>query len=99
MSVPSPKPGCANAASPSPARQAAERGARDLPVICLGPDRASSRAGVLVSAPGALAHEYAEAGGKAAFYGKPHMTLMAAPGRALNACKILIFDGTPGAFF
>jgi len=46
-----------------------------------------------------LAHEYAEAGGKAAFYGKPHMTLMAAPGRALNACKILIFDGTPGAFF
>ena len=47
--------------------------ARDLPILCTNPDRASPRAGgVNVTSPGALAHSAADAGGKVVFYGKPH---------------------------
>ncbi|MEM8572283.1 MAG: TIGR01459 family HAD-type hydrolase [Pseudomonadota bacterium] len=46
---------------------------RRLRVFCTNPDRASPRAGgrVVVS-PGALAHDYAQAGGEVVYYGKPH---------------------------
>ncbi|MEM9013043.1 MAG: TIGR01459 family HAD-type hydrolase [Pseudomonadota bacterium] len=47
--------------------------ARDIPVLCTNPDRAAPRAnGKVVVSPGALAHAYAEAGGRVRFYGKPH---------------------------
>ena len=42
-------------------------------LICSNPDRKAPRAdGRLVESPGALAHEYADAGGDVHFYGKPH---------------------------
>ncbi|MEM9317986.1 MAG: TIGR01459 family HAD-type hydrolase [Pseudomonadota bacterium] len=48
--------------------------ARDLPVMCTNPDRASPRAGgQVVASPGALAHAYAAKGGQVRFYGKPHL--------------------------
>ncbi|EBA13998.1 TIGR01459 family HAD-type hydrolase [Roseobacter sp. CCS2] len=50
--------------------------ALNLPLICSNPDRASPRAhGKTVQSPGALAHAYADAGGKVMFYGKPHKAI------------------------
>ncbi|WP_333712739.1 TIGR01459 family HAD-type hydrolase [Yoonia sp.] len=56
--------------------------ARDLPILCTNPDRASPRAGgVTVISPGALAHAAAAAGATVIFYGKPHAPIF----RALEA--------------
>lgn len=53
--------------------------ARQLPVYCTNPDRVSPRAdGGLVTSPGALAHAYADKGGKVQFYGKPHRPIFQA---------------------
>ncbi|TQM89523.1 TIGR01459 family HAD-type hydrolase [Roseinatronobacter monicus] len=58
---------------------------RGLPVYCTNPDRASPRAGgVTVASPGALAHDYAQAGGRVIFYGKPHRLVFAAVALALD---------------
>ncbi|PJI84408.1 HAD superfamily hydrolase (TIGR01459 family) [Yoonia maricola] len=47
-----------------------------LPLICSNPDHASPRAnGKTVQSPGALAHAYADAGGRVMFYGKPHKAI------------------------
>lgn len=47
--------------------------ASSLPLYCTNPDRGSPRAdGAIQLSPGALAHEYEDAGGKVTFYGKPH---------------------------
>ncbi len=55
------------------------------PMLCTNPDRASPRAGgVTVTSPGALAHEYAQAGGEVAFYGKPHAAVFRAVELALG---------------
>lgn len=54
---------------------------RDLNVYCSNPDRKSPRAGGLVISPGALAFAYREMGGRAVFYGKPHLPVF----RALEA--------------
>lgn len=51
----------------------------DKLLICSNPDRAAPRAyGRLVESPGALAHEYADAGGRVLFYGKPHLPIFEA---------------------
>ena len=48
-------------------------------LICSNPDRASPRAdGGRVVSPGALAHAYADAGGRVAFYGKPYLPIFEA---------------------
>jgi HAD superfamily hydrolase (TIGR01459 family) len=48
--------------------------ARQLPMFCSNPDKASPRQGDrLVRSPGKLAEDYAEAGGSVLFYGKPHL--------------------------
>lgn len=58
----------------------------DLPVFCTNPDRASPRAsGQIVMSPGALAHAYADAGGRVQFYGKPHLPVFRALETALGA--------------
>lgn len=46
--------------------------ARDVPLVCTNPDRLVRSAKGLHLAPGAIAHAYVEAGGRAFFYGKPH---------------------------
>lgn len=49
------------------------------PLICSNPDRKAPRAdGRLVESPGALAHDYADAGGEVLFYGKPHLPVFEA---------------------
>lgn len=59
--------------------------AQGLPVYCTNPDRASPRAGgVTVTSPGALAHEYAQDGGRVIFYGKPHRPVFAAVASGLD---------------
>lgn len=59
--------------------------ARDIPVLCTNPDRASPRAGgATVVSPGALAHAYAEAGGTVQFYGKPYRSVFTAVAAALD---------------
>ncbi|OAN79533.1 haloacid dehalogenase [Jannaschia sp. EhC01] len=59
--------------------------ARDVPVLCTNPDRASPRAGgQTVVSPGALAHAYAEGGGQVQFYGKPHGPVFAAVAASLD---------------
>lgn len=64
-----------------PAERALLEKARRLgkPLICSNPDRKAPRAdGRLVESPGALAHEYADAGGEVLFYGKPHLPVFEA---------------------
>lgn len=59
--------------------------ARDLPVLCTNPDRASPRAdGVIVASPGALAHDHAARGGTVHYYGKPHGPVFRAVEAALG---------------
>jgi HAD superfamily hydrolase (TIGR01459 family) len=59
--------------------------ARNLPVLCTNPDRASPRAGgVQVVSPGALAHAHAARGGDVRFYGKPHVPVFRAIEAALD---------------
>lgn len=59
--------------------------ARRLPVLCTNPDRASPRAGgKTVISPGALAHDYADAGGMVQFYGKPHRPVFTAVATAFD---------------
>ncbi|WP_424975663.1 TIGR01459 family HAD-type hydrolase [Dinoroseobacter sp. S124A] len=73
--------------------------ARHLPLICSNPDRASPRAGgVTVISPGALAHDYGEAGGEVTFYGKPHLPIFAALQSALgiaDPARILMVGDSP----
>lgn len=56
---------------------------RDVPMICTNPDRIVRSARGLHLAPGAVAHAYIEAGGRAFFYGKPHAPIYAAALRRL----------------
>lgn len=73
--------------------------ARGLPLICSNPDRASPRAGgVTVISPGALAHEYQDAGGDVTFYGKPHLPIFTALQSALgisDPTRILMVGDSP----
>lgn len=65
-------------------------------LICSNPDRRSPRAdGVLVESPGALAHEYAEAGGEMLFYGKPHRPIFDALATQLGARRVLMVGDSP----
>ncbi|MEL7211892.1 MAG: TIGR01459 family HAD-type hydrolase [Pseudomonadota bacterium] len=65
-------------------------------LICSNPDRHSPRAdGVLVESPGALAHEYADAGGEVLFYGKPHRPIFDALGKQLGAQRVLMVGDSP----
>ncbi len=65
-------------------------------LICSNPDRHSPRAGgVLVESPGALAHEYAEAGGEVLFYGKPHRPIFDALATQLGARRVLMVGDSP----
>ena len=58
---------------------------RNLPVYCSNPDKSSPRAGGrLVMSPGALAHRIADAGGRVAYYGKPHLPVYRAIETALQ---------------
>jgi HAD superfamily hydrolase (TIGR01459 family) len=59
--------------------------ARNIPVLCTNPDRASPRAGgVYVVSPGTLAHAHAARGGSVQFYGKPHPPVFRAIEEALG---------------
>lgn len=59
--------------------------ARNIPVLCTNPDRASPRAGgAIVTSPGALAHDHIANGGDVRFYGKPHLPVFRAVETALN---------------
>jgi HAD superfamily hydrolase (TIGR01459 family) len=71
--------------------------ARSLPLICSNPDRLSPRAdGGIVVSPGALAHDYADAGGDVSFYGKPHGAVFAATARALgDPARLLMVGDSP----
>lgn len=70
--------------------------ARNLPVFCTNPDRASPRAGgVQVVSPGALAHAYAARGADVRFYGKPHRPVFRAVESALKLpsdCLLMVGD-------
>ena len=46
--------------------------ARGTPLVCTNPDRVLPARGTLALAPGAVAHAYAELGGRTHLYGKPH---------------------------
>jgi HAD superfamily hydrolase (TIGR01459 family) len=60
--------------------------ARNLPVFCTNPDRASPRAsGGIVASSGALAHAHLAQGGTVHFYGKPHLPVFQAVTAALGA--------------
>lgn len=59
-----------------------------IPVLCTNPDRASPRAGgVTVVSPGALAHDYQDAGGDVQFYGKPHTPVFRAVEAAMGVAR------------
>ncbi|MEL7106539.1 MAG: TIGR01459 family HAD-type hydrolase [Pseudomonadota bacterium] len=64
--------------------------ARDLPLYCSNPDRKSPRGGGYVTSPGALAHDYADAGGTVRFYGKPHRPVYDALVTALGSDNLLM---------
>lgn len=66
--------------------QLAQAQARNLPLICTNPDRGSPRAdGNIQLSPGALAHDYQDAGGKVTFYGKPHRPIFDALASVLGS--------------
>ncbi len=97
--------GLADAAPLGPVRATLDRARRrDLPLLCSNPDRASPRAGGrTVVSPGALAHDYAQAGGAVRFYGKPHGAVFAATarelgsvlGRTLDPARLLMIGDSP----
>lgn len=65
--------------------------ARDMPLLCTNPDRASPRAdGVTVVSPGALAHAYKDDGGDVQFYGKPHGPVFDAVAQSLGTTRLLM---------
>jgi HAD superfamily hydrolase (TIGR01459 family) len=68
-------------------------------LICSNPDRTSPRAdGKLVESPGALAHDYADVGGKVLYYGKPHRPVFDALSAQLSAAephRILMVGDSP----
>lgn len=66
-------------------------------LICSNPDRTSPRAdGQMVESPGALAHDYADAGGSVLFYGKPHRPVFdAVAADFANATRILMVGDSP----
>lgn len=69
----------------------ADAKARNLPILCTNPDRASPRAdGVVVVSPGALAHEFVDMGGAVRFYGKPHRPVFNAVTATLNTNRLLM---------
>ncbi len=70
---------------------------RDLLLICSNPDRASPRAdGKTVQSPGALAHAYADVGGRVLFYGKPHKPIFESLAAALgNPARVLMVGDSP----
>jgi ribonucleotide monophosphatase NagD (HAD superfamily) len=70
---------------------------RGQTLICSNPDRTSPRAGGrLVESPGALAHDYAAAGGTVLFYGKPHRPIFdALAPKLLGAERILMVGDSP----
>ncbi|MFK7838397.1 MAG: TIGR01459 family HAD-type hydrolase [Sulfitobacter sp.] len=69
------------------------------PLLCSNPDRASPRAdGVTVQSPGALAHDYKDAGGDVTFYGKPHYPIFAATFDLIKATepgRVLMIGDSP----
>jgi HAD superfamily hydrolase (TIGR01459 family) len=73
--------------------------AQQKTLICSNPDRTSPRAGgQLVQSPGALAHAYADAGGKVLFYGKPHLPIFEALAAQLGVAeppRILMVGDSP----
>lgn len=68
----------------------AQAHARNLPIYCSNPDRASPRADRLVISPGALAFAYLDLGGDVQFYGKPHTPIFTAVQRALGTANLLM---------
>lgn len=65
-------------------------------LICSNPDRKSPRhGGQFVESPGALAHEYADAGGQVKFYGKPHLPIFQALAAQLHGTRILMVGDSP----
>lgn len=70
--------------------------ARDLPMICANPDLVVQRGDKLIYCAGALAHAYAELGGKVAWYGKPHAPVYAAALEAAgNPSRPLVIGDGP----
>lgn len=61
--------------------------ARDVPLVCTNPDRLVRSAHGLHLAPGAVAHAYADAGGRAFFYGKPHAPIYRAALQRLGVAR------------
>lgn len=58
---------------------------RGLPLYCSNPDRGSPRKdGRIVTSPGAVAHHYADRGGRVLFYGKPCPPIFDAVQRQLD---------------
>ncbi|MEM1273737.1 MAG: TIGR01459 family HAD-type hydrolase [Pseudomonadota bacterium] len=59
--------------------------ARNMPIYCTNPDRASPRAGgVTVVSPGVLAYAAVDQGAQVVFYGKPHRPIFRALETQLN---------------
>jgi HAD superfamily hydrolase (TIGR01459 family) len=73
--------------------------ARNLPVLCSNPDKASPRAGgVVVASPGSLAHAYSELGGRVLSYGKPYLAVFRAVEHAMSITdpsRILMIGDSP----
>ncbi len=58
---------------------------RGVPLLCTNPDRVIPSAGGARLGPGAVAHAYAELGGRAVLYGKPHPPIYAEAKRRLRS--------------
>jgi HAD superfamily hydrolase (TIGR01459 family) len=59
--------------------------ARGVPLLCTNPDRIIPSAAGAKLGPGAVAHAYAELGGRAVLYGKPHPPIYAEAKRRLGS--------------
>ncbi|MDJ0994018.1 MAG: TIGR01459 family HAD-type hydrolase [Dinoroseobacter sp.] len=84
--------GLPDGSSAAPWKQTLETALENkLTVYCSNPDRISPRGGgKTVISPGALAHDYQDAGGTVVFYGKPHAPVFKSLEAALGTSKILM---------
>lgn len=63
--------------------------ARDVPLVCTNPDRVVPMKGKLHRGPGAVAHLYAELGGRTFLYGKPHAPIYEAALQLLDRTRVV----------
>lgn len=78
--------------------QLGDAAARDVPLVCTNPDRVVPTPTGFTLGPGAVAHAYAQRGGRTFLYGKPHAPIYASAleafGTAIDPTRVVALGDT-----